>query len=131
MGADSFTVFMTVTLPLIKDSFSSGSERRLSAPSHRNFCSYPLGHTRVPAHHRSDNEFAGRVHGMALRFCNNSDCYYPWLGIAYELGHQTLWHQPSTQEGNTWLQRKKAFALSISKDLSGSRLERLLRSSRR
>ena len=39
MGADSFKVFMTVTLPLIKDSF---------------LCDHPAGHAELSAHHRAD-----------------------------------------------------------------------------
>ncbi len=45
--------------------------------------------------------------------CNNSDCYYLWLGIAYELGHHA---GTSRNQRDTWLQ---AFALSF-QDLSGS-----------
>ncbi len=63
-----------------------------------------------------------RVHMVWLAPCNNSDCYYSAaLGIAYELGHQTLWHQPSTQGGVTHGHREKGVRLGAHfQDLSGS-----------
>ena len=54
MGADSFKVFMTVTLPLIKDSFLSGFVTSLCSQYHRNQCDYPSGNAFISAYHSTD-----------------------------------------------------------------------------
>ena len=91
MGADSFTVFRTVTLPLIKDSFFSGLVRALH---HRNLRDYPAGHAAVLPHHGADQRV--RREGQLrhrLRVRNHPDRHHIRLGSPHEPCHQALRYQ--------------------------------------
>ena len=100
MGADSFKVFMTVTLPLIKDSFLSGLVtafvRSITAISAIILLVTPqflLITVQI-------NEFAEKgSYGRGLRLCHRSDRHHLRLGAADESVHQVFRYQPKHQGG--------------------------------
>ena len=114
MGADSFKVFMTVTLPLIKDSFLSGLVIR--PLHHRHLRHHPAGDALVPAHHRADQRVRGEGRLQhRLRLCHHTDPDHLRLSAAHEPCHEILRYQQKNKGGRItlWLRRKKAYAWSI------------------
>ncbi len=103
MGADSFKVFMTVTLPLIKDSFLSGLVtafvRSITAISAIILLVTPqflLITVQI-------NEFAEKGSYHCLRVCHHPDYHHLRRGAADESVYQVLRHQQKNQGGQPCL----------------------------
>ena len=93
MGANSFQVFMTVTLPLIKDSFLSGLVTTFVR-------SIPAISAAVLPHHGTDQRVRrqGRVR-HSLRLLHHPHPYHLWRGPLDECLHQALRHQRQDFQG--------------------------------